>query len=563
MKIALAQTNPHLGNFEFNAKQILRFSLKAHKLGADLVAFPELSLTGYPLFDLPENISFIKKQNIALKQLHKKLPENISILVGALTQSTLYTNGKFYNSVISLHKNKKLQFFSKKMIPGHDVFDEFRFVLKAPYTNPILKIKGKKFLIHICEDSWIFNKKPEHIKRLVPDYWKQYRGKINGVINLSASPFTHKKQKDRLILAKSITKYFKAPLIYVNAYGAQDEIIFDGRSFVYEPRKKLIHTAKDFQEDLVILDTDSWQAKSALKHSSKKNKKLSHNEAIKHALVLGLKEFVAKGGHDTVHLGLSGGVDSALVAVLSVKALGAKQVKAFALPGPYSTALSLKLAQKQAQLLNIPLKIIRFENLYKNVSNLLEKKINIKKMSIVHENLQARLRAIVLMAYSNHTGSLLLNTSNKSELSMGYTTLYGDAAGGLAPIGDLLKTEIYKLAQTYVDEGLLLQKIYSRTPTAELRPRQKDLDTLPHYNILDSWIIEQLFQNDKKKYYKSQLLKGLRSPHRGKSLSKRTSAKLYEKLHASEFKRYQTPPVLKLSERAFDYGRRYPIHWKF
>lgn len=536
MRIGLAQINSHIGAFEKNKASILNYIKQAKDKSCDLVVFPEMSLFGYWPNDLLERPSVVKAQTKTLNTLSTQLPKGIAALVGFVSFNQ--TQGKKYkNSVALLQKDKKPQIFSKELLPTYDVFDELRHIEKDDLKKNILKFKNKNILITICEDIWSWEK-------VGTDYaenpLKKLKGKkIDLVVNLSASPFSKNKHKRREKVTQYTSKLFNSPIVYVNMVGAQDEIIYDGSGFVLDEKGKKQIQCLRFKEDLQVYNFETHVNKRK-QPTVKKTPFPIDGQSLREALILGIKDFVTKTGFTRVHLGLSGGVDSALVACLAVDALGAKAVKAVALPGPYSNPQSLKLAKALSKNLGIKCTTYKITDIYKKTNKDLEKFFGSKPLGRVNENLQARLRALILMAISNQENSLLLATGNKSEFATGYATLYGDMCGGLAPIGDLLKKEVYELCEIYNKENELIPSdIISRPPTAELQPHQKDTDSLPPYHELDP-SIEKLVVKCSPAY---------------SSIDKWTLKAMYQ----SEFKRWQAPPILRVSDRSFGHGRRYPI----
>lgn len=534
MRIAIAQINAKLGDFKGNKERILRYVEQARQKRAELIVFPECSLLGYHPFDLLERREFIDQQLKEFQNLQKKIPEDMAVVVGLIIKNPSPKGKPYFNAAAFLTKGRKPIFFRKQLLPTGDVFDEARFIESGSLKENFISWKGKKFFISICEDIWAwpdakgrspYKENPiQQIKNKRPDL----------VINLSASPYHTGKLALRKYVTQKTAKHFKAPLLYVNLVGAQDEIIFDGQSFLLDSKGKQILKCQPFEEDLNVFELDKktvWGVHPA---------KMSAAEELRRALVLGIRDFVTKAGLKKVHLGLSGGIDSAVVACLAVDALGPQNVTGIALPGPFSSDLSLKLAKKLAEELRIQWKEISINSAYKTLVEELTTPLGISEMGITQENLQSRLRGIVLMAYANKEMSLLLTTGNKCEYATGYSTLYGDMCGGLAPIGDLIKQQVYGLANIYnLDREVIPREIISRPPTAELRPNQTDQDSLPPYDILDKAVIDLV--------------------EHSKPARTRTQKWLQEVLYRSEFKRWQAPPILKISRHSFGRGRRWPI----
>lgn len=534
MKIALAQINSHVGHFEANAEKILNFSKQATERGADIVVFPEASLFGYHPMDLLGRPTVVQAELKTLQKICRKLPKNILVLFGAFTLNKRPVGKPYFNSAVAVH-NGRVRLFNKTLLPTYDVFDDARHIEPGNVTQNIISFKGQKILITICEDIWAWpmvgqkrsSYYDENPLRRIP------RGAVDLVLNLSASPFFQNKWPHRLAMTQATARYFKSPMVYVNMVGGQDELIFDGGSFAINKDGAVIAHCPHFREDLQIVD---------LKSDRQKKVKIAKQgiESLNNALVLGVRDFVRKTGLERAHFGLSGGIDSAVVACIAVEALGAKNVTALALPGPFSSAESFDFATKLAKSLGIELKSIAIESEYAAFAESLKKHLGIEQFGLVHENLQARIRGTLLMAYANAKSSLLLNTTNKSELAAGYGTLYGDLCGGLSVIGDLLKRDVYQLAKYLNREREVIPNgIIERPPTAELRPNQRDTDTLPPYDQLDESVV-RLVEN---------------------SLAAKSSSDkfLISALVKSEFKRWQSPPILKVRAHSFGQGRRMPI----
>jgi len=539
MRIALAQTNSNLADFKFNKEKILEFTHRAKEKKADLVVFPEASLFGYHPFDLLEREALVTAQEKTLKELVKELPKDIFVLVGGFEKNKNQKGRPYYNAAFLLQKGKCLKIFRKELLPTGDVFDEARFIEKGQVKDNYFKIKNKKFLLTICEDIWAWEDKKGKSTYLENPLKKMKREKVDLVINMSASPFFSGKLKQREYFVAQTAKYFKAPMIYVNMAGAQDEIIYDGQSFLVDAKGKVKFACRSFEEDLNVFDLDSLEDWNADKGTLKENE----TEQLRKALVLGLKDFVYKTGMKQVHLGLSGGIDSAVVACLAVDAFGPPNVRLFALPTEFNQSESFDLATKLAKNLRIDLQTISIQPIYEKIRSVLDEAFEVKTFQLMHENIQSRIRGLTMMAYSNLQSSMLLTTGNKSEYATGYATLYGDMCGGLAVIGDLTKKQVYDLARLYNQEyEVIPTRIIDRPPTAELRPNQKDQDSLPEYDKLDKAVVHLVEER--------------------KSPSGETEKWLLGVLDRTEFKRWQAPPILKISEHSFGRGRRYPIAHK-
>ncbi|MCC7404024.1 MAG: NAD+ synthase [Bdellovibrionales bacterium] len=532
MRIALAQINSTLGDFASNRKKILEYCQRAVERRCDLVVFPEASLFGYHPVDLLERPAIVESQMRELKRLSRQIPKGLAVVVGAITPNPRVKGKRFHNSAVLLEKGKPPRIFPKQLLPTYDVFDEARHIEPGTIKNNCVRVKGKRLLLTICEDIWAW---PDTKGRSPYDSnpLKEVKGKVDLVVNLSASPFTTTKWKNRQRVVQATARHFRCPMVYVNLVGAQDELIFDGGSFaVDEKGQQLCHNVH-FEEDLNVLDL-------ATREGGTREKTQNRDECLRQALTLGIRDFVEKTGLKRVHLGLSGGIDSAVVACLAADAVGPDRVTCLALPGPFNDPRSLEWSRALAKRLGVQLIEVTLNQLYEAVVGSLERSLGPTHFGVMHENIQARLRGLLLMAFSNREGSLLLNTSNKSELAVGYSTLYGDLCGGLCVIGDLLKSEVFGLARHYNQQSELIPVgIIERPPSAELRPNQKDEDTLPPYRLLDPAV--------------AKLVVGAMPP-KGE-----VEQRVLKSLMQSEFKRWQAPPILKVSDHAFGRGRRLPI----
>lgn len=536
MKIALAQINSTLCDFNGNAEKIIDFCKKAAGDQCDLVVFPEAVLFGYHPFDLLERKELVLQQLKALKYIEKNIPPKIAALVGLFTLNKSHLGRPYFNSAALIQKKRKTQFFHKELLPTFDVFDEARFIEPGKQSENHFVLNKKRVQLLICEDMWAW---PDNKGRSLYSYnpTANIKGsKVDLVVNMSASPFYLNKHKKRVSLAAKTAKHFKSPLVYVNMVGAQDEIIYDGHSFAVSKEGGVVAQALKFNEDLCVIDfSENPKQVPSLKHSEA--------EVLRSALSLGIRDFCNKIGLEKVHLGISGGIDSAVVASLAVDALGPSRVVGIALPTQFNSPESMVLAKQLCKNLDIKLIEVDIESCFKGLSDLVNNAFGVDQFSVVHENLQARIRGLILMAYSNHSNSLLLATSNKSEFAVGYATLYGDMCGGLAPIGDLKKEQVYSIAKLYNEQREVIpQRIIEREPSAELRPGQKDSESLPSYNLLDG-SVERIVSE-------------------GLATKGRTDIWLLSALYKSEFKRWQAPPILKTSFRSFGRGRRWPLAHK-
>jgi NAD+ synthase (glutamine-hydrolysing) len=534
MRIALAQINSNLADFEFNKNKIIENIHRLAEKKSELIIFPEASLFGYHPFDLLERSNLVDQQTRALKEILKTIPVGVHVLIGGFEKNKNKKGRPYFNTAFLCQKNKIVKTFHKELLPTGDVFDEARFIEKGSLKNNYFKIKNKKFFLTICEDIWAWEQKNKKSDYTENPLKKIKREKIDLIINMSASPFDLSKLKKREFVVSETAKYFKAPMVYTNLVGAQDELIYDGQSFLVDAKGKKQFQMLSFEEDSNVFDLntlESWNTKS---------KPESAIEQLHKALVLGLRDYAKKTNQHKVHLGLSGGIDSAVVAALAADAFGPQNVSLFALPTQFNLSESFTTAKQMAANIGCRIKEISIQSTFEHIKNIFDAEFSVVEFGLVHENMQSRIRGLYLMAYSNLTASLLLTTGNKSEYATGYSTLYGDMCGGLAPIGDLTKKQVYDLAKFYnQNTEIIPQFIIERPPSAELRPNQKDQDSLPVYDDLDK-SVENIVQ--KKLTVKSE-----------------TEKWLYSKLMKTEFKRWQAPPILKISEHSFGRGRRYPI----
>lgn len=528
MKIGLAQINSHLGNFQKNFDNCAEQIKKATDENVNILIFPELTIFGYHPMDMLEREQAIEVQLDYVNKIQKLVPANMAVLVGAITLNK--KKGRpYYNSAVLFQKGKKPTIFNKELHPTYDVFDDGRHFEKGKIKNNRFTLNGKNIQVLICEDMWgwddVYAENP--LTSFKPN-------KTDLVVNLSASPFYLGKKEKRKVVAIKTSKLFKAPVAYVNLVGAQDELIFDGGSFIIDQKGNYFVSPLDMHEQLAVADINAKKFQ--------KNKSINKTEELRQALVMGIQDFVKKVGFEKVHLGLSGGVDSALVTCLAVDALGAKNVNTIYLPSEFSADLSKNLSVELAKNLNCSLQIIPIESVYKETLKSFQKVIGEFSFGLTNENLQSRIRGMLLMTYSNQYKSLLLTTGNKTEYATGYATIYGDMCGALAPLGDLLKHQVYELSKLYAAKKIMPQGIIDREPSAELRPNQKDSDSLPPYNILDK-AVDKIVNK------------------KGRATSE-TEKWLAKQIMQSEFKRWQAAPILKVSEHSFGLGRRFPIAHK-
>ncbi len=543
MKIALAQFNPTVGDFEGNSARILDITQRAQQRGADLAVFSELCLCGYLPLDLIERPQFIARNEKELACLAKKLP--LPAIVGYAAHANEST-GKAVANAAALLANGHIAFLQQKMLlPTYDVFDESRYFQPAREQNTFL-FQGKQLGITICEDIW--NDKNFWAKQMYDrDPVAELVGKGAGLlINISASPYTIDKRALRVNMLRALAKAYGRPLIYVNQFGGNDSLVFDGGSLAILPDGRIAAQARVFEEDLVLFDTETGYGDI---HSQPENEL----EVALQALICGTRDYVCKSGFRKVVVGLSGGIDSAVVAAIAVAALGRENVLGVSMPSPYSSDGSRTDARLLAENLGIEFLTLPISEVFSAYRSALSEPFKGLLEDVAEENLQARIRGNFLMALSNKFGSMVLSTGNKSELAVGYCTLYGDMAGGLSLLSDVPKTMVYELAALInrEREAIPLASI-EKPPSAELRPNQKDQDSLPPYDVLDRIL---------KAYIEEVMSPAEIAARYGYDLELVRAIAL--KVDRNEYKRRQAAPGLKITSRAFGMGRPFPIVQKF
>lgn len=538
MKVALGQINTIIGDFEGNAKKIIENADRAAAAGADLVVFPEMSVSGYPPMDLLDYKDFTDRNTLALETIAAGLPKGIAAVVGYVDKNTTGRGKPLRNAAAVVSGGRVVHTQHKTYLPTHDVFDEARYFEPADEWT-VWEFRGRRVGIAICEDIWREDENLPGTDRISPAVKLAEQG-AELLIVPSASPFHAGKIKIRHDIAADIASRHRIPVVYVNMVGGNDSIIFDGNSFVMTPTGP-VSAAAAFAEDLVVLNPFAPMGGVSFSEQDPPAEYAA-------ALAFGLAEYTRRCGFSRVHLGLSGGIDSAVTACIAAEALGPDRVTAVAMPSRYSSGESLEDARELAENLGVTLEVLPIEDVFASTLQTLEGLFRGCEADVTEENIQARIRGMLLMAYSNKFGSLLLETGNKSELATGYCTLYGDMCGGLAPIADLFKTEVYDLARYYNREGTAIpERIITKPPSAELRPDQKDEDSLPPYPVLDGILKLYLMDN-----------LGL-ADIVSRGYERETVAGVLQLVARSEYKRIQAPPVLKVSPRAFGSGRRMPV----
>jgi NAD+ synthase (glutamine-hydrolysing) len=547
MKIALAQINPKIADFKGNSQKILHVAQDASAKKAELVIFPELSLCGYPPKDLVLRRDFLENCQRALQDLSKTLP--IAALVGAPVFSE--DNKRPFNAALLIHNNQVKVLARKRLLPNYNIFDEERhFTTPESSACDVFDFMGKTFLISICEDAWNSNlsSAPAYYKfdPIAESFKSHAHATIDYIVNISASPYSKEKPRLRENVFKNLAKSYQVPVLMCGQVGANDQLLFDGQSMIVDENGEILERAEPCVEKVLFYDENK---------APKKYSKESHIEpmALVHqVLVMGIKDYVDKCGASGVILGLSGGIDSALCAALCVEALGKSRVRALFLPSVFSSNSSLLDAKNQALNLAINLEVIGIEDLANDFRTLLKTAFNKAgktEQEVSDQNLQSRIRALLIMAFANLSNDLMIATSNKSELAVGYGTLYGDMSGAFAPIGDLYKSEVYELAN-YVNKikAIIPESIINKIPTAELKLNQRDEDDLPPYDILDI-ILKNYIDYDM----------SLLDIQKNTNININTINKVVNMIHKSEFKRRQAPFPLMTSQKVFGDARRIPI----
>ena len=543
MKIAIAQLNYHIGNFQGNLEKILGEIALAKENDVDIICFGELAICGYPPRDFLEFHDFVDLCQRSLDQIIAA-SKSIAVVIGCPSVNPVIEGKDLYNSAYFIADGEILYVQHKALLPTYDIFDEYRYFEPATEFD-VVEYKGSTIALTICEDIWnIGNENPlyvtcplDEVRDLKPDF----------IINISASPFNFDQAEERIQVIRANVDRYKIPLFYVNHVGAQTELIFDGGSVVMSPDGNIFEELPYFKECVSIYDLQEVVDGGRVQEQPK-NKILE----IHDALVLGIKDYFGKLGFSKAIIGLSGGIDSAVTTVLAVRALGAENVRVLLMPSQFSSQHSVDDSIELAENVGIQYDIVPISDIYDSFNSRLSPLFEHRPFDITEENLQARIRGVLLMAMSNKFGHIVLNTSNKSEAAVGYGTLYGDMCGGLSVIGDVYKTEVYELARFINTDGEVIPKnIINKPPSAELRPNQKDSDSLPEYEVLDAILhkyIEMRMGPDEI----------IDAGH-----DERLVRRVLRLVNINEFKRYQTAPALRVSSKAFGMGRRMPIVGKY
>jgi NAD+ synthase (glutamine-hydrolysing) len=540
VKIALGQINPTVGDFSGNAAKIIQFTLQARSAGAGLILFPELSVSGYPPRDLVDRPWFVARNRTTVERIAAET-QGIAVICGMVTAAEADSGKKAMNSAALLREGRIEFIQSKMLLPTYDVFDEMRNFAPAK-SQQLFNLCGKQMALTICEDAW--NDKRFWNRRLygVDPVEELVRAGGNLVLNISASPFWLGKRELRRDMLASIARNQKVPVAMVNQVGGNDSLVFDGSSLVIAPDGQVIAQAKSFEEDLIYFDSQ--------KLTGDLHEQVAGEEASAYeALVLGTRDYVHKCGFQRAIIGLSGGIDSALTASIAADALGSENVIGVGMPGPYSSRGSIDDARELASNLKIRFELLSINDIYESALQTLAPVFAGMPQDVTEENIQSRARGLLLMSLSNKLGALVLSTGNKSELAVGYCTLYGDMVGGLAVISDVPKALVYRLS-AYVNSRrkVIPEATIEKPPSAELRPDQKDSDSLPPYDVLDA-ILEDYVEE-------SLSAEQIARAHNFDLEQVRRVIRMVER---SEYKRQQAAPGIKISAKAFGYGRRFPI----
>ncbi len=544
MKIALGQINPTVGDFSGNSKKIVDYSHRAREAGAELILFPEMSVCGYPARDMVERPAFLTQCQESVESIALQT-KGISVICGYTTPADARTGKCVMNSAALLRDGKIAFVQSKMLLPTYDVFDEQRNFAPAA-KQELLDYAGKKVALTICEDAWNDQHFWTHRLYNIDPVEELVRSGANLILNISASPFQMGKLQVREKMLATMAKADKMPVILVNQVGGNDGVVFDGTSLAVAPDGTVIARAKSFEEDLIYLDLDT------LRGDVRPPLESAEAAAYK-ALVLGTRDYIHKCGFSKAVIGLSGGIDSALVAAIAVDAVGKENVIGVGMPGPYSSQGSIDDAKALAKNLGIRFEIIPISDMFTAFQSTLKDVFKGMNEDVTEENMQARVRGNILMALSNKFNAFLLATGNKSEMAVGYCTLNGDLAGAMCVISDVPKTMVYKLS-AYVNRccEIIPRSTIEKPPSAELRPDQVDQDTLPPYEILDV-ILEDYIED----------MKTVKQIATERGLDKDLVLKIVRMVERSEYKRQQAPVGLKITEKAFGVGRRFPIAAKY
>ncbi|HVW15314.1 MAG TPA: NAD+ synthase [Mucilaginibacter sp.] len=547
MKIALAQLNYHVGNFESNTAKIISHIHRAKEQHADLVVFAELCVCGYPSRDFLEFNEFIDLCGEAAKKIAQEC-RGIACIIGLPTYNNKKIGKELNNSAYFIENGEVKAVVNKALLPNYDIFDEYRYF--EPSTDfKCIDFKGHRIALTICEDLWNTLENPLYVTRPMDVLITE---KPDVMINIAASPFAYNHDEERIDILGDNAKRYNLPLLYVNHVGAQTELIFDGGSLVFDNKGGLVDELPYFEEAVTYYTLEDKAEIKLLQAATIQTERQSNIEQIHHALILGIRDYFYKSGFTKAILGLSGGIDSAVVCALAAEALGPQNVMAVLLPSRFSSDHSVKDAEDLVKNIGCMHEVIPIREITEAFEAALHPQFSNLPFNIAEENIQSRSRAVILMAMCNKFGYILLNTSNKSEAAVGYGTLYGDMCGGISVIGDVYKTQVFELAKFINREREIIpENTIVKPPSAELRPNQKDTDSLPEYDVLDP-ILLQYIEN---RCSSGEIIK--------MGFDEKTVRRVLRLVNIAEHKRYQTPPILRVSPKAFGMGRRMPIVGKY
>jgi NAD+ synthase (glutamine-hydrolysing) len=547
MKIALAQLNYHVGNFESNTTKIINHIHQANQHGADLVVFAELCVCGYPARDFLEFKEFIGLCEEAAEKIAAAC-QDIACIIGLPTFNNNPEGKELNNSAYFIENGKVRAIVNKALLPNYDIFDEYRYF--EPSTQfSCIDFKGHRIALTICEDLWNTVENPLYVTRPMDVLIKE---QPDVMINIAASPFAYNHDEERIAILSNNASRYQLPLFYVNQVGAQTELIFDGGSLVFDNTGEMVDELPYFEESMAYYVLENRSKIKLQQPTTTRAERQSNIEQIHQGLVLGIRDYFYKSGFKSAILGLSGGIDSAVVCVLAAEALGPQNVMAVLLPSRFSSDHSIKDAEDLVKNLGCKHETIHIRHITEAFETTLRPQFNNLPFNIAEENIQSRSRAVVLMAMCNKFGYILLNTSNKSEAAVGYGTLYGDMCGGISVIGDVYKTQVFELAG-YLNRNREIIPVNTivKPPSAELRPDQKDTDSLPEYDVLDPILMEYI----ENRCSSGEIIK--------MGYDEQTVRRVLRLVNLAEHKRYQTPPILRVSPKAFGMGRRMPIVGKY
>jgi NAD+ synthase/NAD+ synthase (glutamine-hydrolysing) len=547
MRVALAQINPTVGDFPGNVERMTRAARQASDRGAEVVVFPELALTGYPPRDLVEKLSFLERSELELERFAQGIADlDLTTICGYVGRSEAQGGKRALNSAAVVERGQIVFRQHKMLLPTYDVFDEARY-FRPSEREELCTLRGTPVALTICEDAW--NDR---------SYWKQrlyqrdpveelFTAGAQVMICINASPYHMGKRQIRRGVYRSAAHRYLKPVVYVNQVGGNDQLVFDGSSFAMNAAGDVIASARSFEEDLVLVELEAGTGDQHEDFSDE-------CDAVYQALVLGTRDYIRKCGFSRVLIGLSGGIDSSLTAAIAVEAVGRENVTGVAMPGPYSSDHSLRDARAMAAKLGIACEMATITPAYEQVLRELNPLFGNRPADTTEENVQSRLRGLTLMALSNKTGALVLTTGNKSEIAVGYCTLYGDMCGGLAVISDVPKTMVYALSRIANRRlgNAIPESVFTKPPSAELRPDQKDSDSLPEYEVLDQ-ILEQYVEHNATPQEITAKL----------ALPLELVRDIVNKVDRNEYKRQQAAPGLKVTTKAFGIGRRFPIAQRY